>query len=259
MKITDLFFGGLGQRILLLLERIGGISVLFAKAFINIFIPPFNFKRIFSQMLIMGVQSVPVVLLTAIFTGMVLALQTTYQLAKFGVQSYIGGIVGLSMVRELGPVLTALMLAGRVGAAIAAEIGTMSVTEQIDALETLATNPIRYLVVPRLAAGMVMLPLLTAMADFIGIFGGYIVAIVTYNIPSHSYISGVQSIIVPSDILIGLLKTIIFGGIIAVVSSYFGFNTKGGAEGVGKSTTVSVVTASITILLADTLLTALFK
>lgn len=259
MKILDIIFGEIGKRILALLRTMGGISVLFSKSFLNIFIPPYNFKRIFGQMFVMGVQSIPVVLLTAIFTGMVLALQTTYQLAKFGAQSFIGGIVGLSMTRELGPVLTALMLAGRVGAAIAAEVGTMSVTEQIDALKTLATNPIRYLVVPRLVAGMLMLPLLTAIADFIGIFGGYIVAVATFSIPSHSYISGIQSMIVPSDILIGLFKTIIFGAIIATVSSYFGFRTKGGAEGVGKSTTISVVTASISILLADTLLTALFK
>lgn len=259
MRVLELTFGNIGKKLLDLLDTIGGISVLFGKAFINIFIPPFKFKRIFRQMLIMGVQSIPVILLTAVFTGMVLALQTTYQLAKFGAQSYIGGIVGLSMTRELGPVLTALMLAGRVGAAIAAEIGTMSVTEQIDALETLATNPIRYLVVPRVVAGMIMLPLLTSVADFIGMFGGYVVAIVTFNIPSHSYINGIQSMIIPADILIGLFKTVIFGAIIATVSSYFGFETRGGAEGVGKSTTVSVVTSSIMILLADVLLTALFK
>jgi len=259
MRLIELIFGTVGRRILNLLKVIGGISILFGNAFINIFIPPYNFKRIFKQMLIIGVQSLPVILLTAVFTGMVLALQTTYQLAKFGAQSFIGGIVGLSMTRELGPVLTALMLSGRVGAAIAAEIGTMTVTEQVDALQTLATNPVRYLVVPRLVAGMVMLPLLTSVADFIGMFGGYVVAVVTFNIPSHSYIDGIQSMIVPSDILIGLFKTVIFGGIIATVSSHFGFQTRGGAEGVGKSTTISVVTSSIMILLADTLLTALFK
>jgi len=248
----------MGHRLIKGLESAGGIAIMFWKAFYNIFLPPLETKRGFQQMVRVGVESVPVVLLTAIFTGMVLTLQTTYEIAKFGAQNYIGGVVGLSMTRELVPVLTGLMVAGRVGASIAAELGTMSVTEQIDALKTLATDPVRYLVTPRLVACLVMLPILAAIADTIGIICSYLLAVFHLNIAGSAYMSTLSMIVDSYDVLTGLSKTIIFGGIIASVSCYYGFNTQGGAEGVGRSTTTSVVTSCITILLADVLLTALF-
>jgi phospholipid/cholesterol/gamma-HCH transport system permease protein len=258
VEILIAWFEEIGKRTLKFLGDLGGIAIMFCKAFINIFIPPFGFRRTLKQMLVFGVESTPVVALTALFTGMVLTLQTTYEISKFGAQTYIGGVVGLSMTRELGPVLTSLMIAGRVGASIAAEIGTMRVTEQIDALETLAMNPIRYLVVPRFIAGISMLPLLNAMADFIGIGGGLMVATTTFGIPSRFYLRSLKDMVAPYDLFVGILKTIVFGAIIASVACYYGFKTRGGAEGVGRATTVAVVYSCIIILLADVLLTALF-
>lgn len=252
------WFEQLGRVILYLLDDIGATTVLFFRAVRAIFVRPFKFGRVLAQMVAIGVDSVPVVLLTAAFTGMVLALQATYQIAKFGAENYIGGIVGISMTRELGPVLTALMVSGRVGAAIAAEIGTMKVTEQIDALETLATSPVQYLVMPRILAAAVMLPVLTAVADFVGIAGGYAVSTTTLGINPHLYLEKTKQLVVVSDITVGLFKTVIFGIIIAAVGCNQGFKAHGGAEGVGRATTISVVTSCILILLADVYLTGLF-
>ncbi|UCH78193.1 MAG: ABC transporter permease [Candidatus Coatesbacteria bacterium] len=253
-----LWFERFGRVIIYLLNDIGGTTILFAKAVYYAFTPPFKLRRIVDQMVRIGVDSVPVVILTAVFTGMVLAMQATYQIAKFGADIYIGGIVGISMTRELGPVLTALMVSGRVGAAIAAEIGTMKVTEQIDALETLATNPVQYLVMPRVVAAAVMLPTLTAMADFVGIAGGYGVSTTLLGINPQAYIEKMNLLVHVSDLFIGLLKTVVFGIIIASVACNQGFKASGGAEGVGRATTVSVVTSCILILLSDVFLTGLF-
>ena len=241
-----------------MLEDIGSTTILLFKAAYYAFKRPFKPARIIEQMVRIGVDSVPVVMLTAVFTGMVLALQATYQIAKFGADIYIGGIVGISMTRELGPVLTGLMVSGRVGAAIAAEIGTMKVTEQVDALETLATNPIKYLVMPRVVAAFIMLPTLTALADFIGIAGGYAVSTTTLGINPSVYIEKMNQLVHVSDLFIGLLKTVVFGVIIATVACNQGFKARGGAEGVGRATTISVVTSCILILLSDVFLTALF-
>ncbi len=241
-----------------MLEDVGSTTILFFKAAYYAFKRPFKPARIIEQMVRIGVDSVPVVMLTAVFTGMVLALQATYQIAKFGADIYIGGIVGISMTRELGPVLTGLMVSGRVGAAIAAEIGTMKVTEQVDALETLATNPIKYLVMPRVVAAFIMLPTLTALADFIGIAGGYAVSTTTLGINPSVYIEKMNQLVHVSDLFIGLLKTVVFGVIIATVGCNQGFKARGGAEGVGRATTISVVTSCILILLSDVFLTALF-
>ncbi|MGQ9706132.1 MAG: MlaE family ABC transporter permease [bacterium] len=257
-RILIIWFEEIGKRTLRFLSDLGGIAIMFYKAFVNIFIPPFGFRRTIKQMLVFGVESTPVVALTALFTGMVLTLQTTYEISKFGAQIYIGGVVGLSMTRELGPVLTSLMIAGRVGASIAAEIGTMRVTEQIDALETLAMNPIRYLVVPRFISGISMLPLLNAMADFIGIGGGLMVYVYRYDIPSRFYLNSLKDMVAPYDLFVGIFKTVVFGAIIASVACYYGFRARGGAEGVGRATTIAVVYSCIIILLADVFLTALF-
>ncbi len=249
----------LGRTIISFTGETGRVLLLLTATFRQMLMPPLDLKNIIKQMHEVGVKSLAVVLVTGLFTGMVLALQATYQIAKFGADIYIGGIVGISMTRELGPVLTGLMVSGRVGAAIAAEIGTMQVTEQIDALETLATNPVKYLVVPRVIAAAAMMPVLTAVSDFVGILGGYFVSTTTLGIPGQIYIEKMAMLVTSQDIVVGLFKTIIFGMIIATVGCHQGFKTRGGAEGVGRATTISVVTSCILILLSDFCLTALFK
>jgi phospholipid/cholesterol/gamma-HCH transport system permease protein len=219
---------------------------------------PFEARETVEQMVSIGVNSVPVVLVTALFTGMVLALQTGYTLdSKLqGISQFLGGMVTLSMIRELGPVLTSLIVAGRVGSAMAAELGTMRVTEQIDALETLGTNPIRYLVVPRVIASLFMLPVLVLFADAVGVLGGFVIAQMRYGQSAGMYLENAQSMVVLGDLFSGLFKTAFFGVIIAMVSCYKGFNTTGGAEGVGRATTSAVVVSSMGILMADYMLTA---
>jgi len=241
-----------------LLYYTGGVVILFIETLFWVFIPPFRRKQLFDQMYKIGVNSLPIVFLIAFFTGMVLALQSAYQMQRINAQMYIASLVALSMTRELGPVLTALVVAGRVGAAITAEVGTMKVTEQIDALETLATNPVKYLVVPRFLALIFMLPLLTVYADFVGMLGGYIVGVFKLHIGSNMYMNMTTSPLDLKDLYTGLLKSVIFAVIIAIISCYEGFRTSGGAEGVGRSTTLSVVTSFVLIIAADCLFTALF-
>jgi len=221
------------MRVLAVQEYFG----LAAKAIRFIFARPFYFGDVIQQMDAIGVESLGIVLLTGFFTGMVLALQTSVQMAQFGATMYIGRLVTASMVRELGPVLAAILVAGRVGSGIAAQIGSMRVTEQIDALNTLGVDPIKKLVTPRLVAALVMMPVLTILSDTVGIAGGFVL----------HYI--------PSDFVQGLVKPFVFGGIIAVTGCYFGINTKGGTEGVGNATTRTVVVASVLILVVDYFLT----
>ena len=187
IKLDNLFLE-LGERFVAFVKYIGGVSLLFSQTVFWAFVPPLNVKRLYDQMNKIGVSSISIVFLTSLFTGMVLALQSAYQMQKISAQQYIASLVSLSMTRELGPVLTALVVAGRVGASIAAELGTMKVTEQVDALETLASNPIKYLVVPRFLAAVFMLPLLTIYADTVGILGGYIIGIGKLNIGSSMYL-----------------------------------------------------------------------
>ena len=210
------------------------------------------------QMNKIGVNSVPIVFLTSLFTGMVLALQSAYQMQKISATMYIASLVSLSMCRELGPVLTALVVAGRVGASITAELGTMKVTEQVDALETLATNPVKYLAVPRFVALFFMLPLLTIYADFIGILGGYLVGVGKLGITSSLYWRMTYDPLVLKDFFTGLIKSFAFAIIICIVACYQGLNSEGGAEGVGRATTLSVVSSFILIISADCFFTALF-
>ena len=237
---------------------IGGIALLFIKTVFLAFTPPLKVKQVLLQMQKTGVDSLPIVFLTSLFTGMVLALQSAYQMQRISAQIYIASLVALSVTRELGPVLTGLVVAGRVGAAITAELGTMKVTEQIDALETLATNPIKYLVVPRFLALLIMLPLLTLYADCIGIFGGYIVGVFKLHISPSIYMNMTTSPLQLKDVFTGLFKSGVFAVIICIIACYEGFRTHGGAEGVGRSTTMSVVTAFILIIAADCFFTALF-
>ncbi len=207
-------------------------------------------------MLRIGYYSLPVVGLTAFFTGGVLALQIYIGSDRYGAEAFVPQIVVLGITRELGPVIAGLMVAGRVAAAIAAEIGTMRVTEQIDALTTLSTNPIKYLVVPRLLASVLTMPILVAIADSIGVFGGYIVATQSLGFNGHVYLKNSLDFVTNEDISSGLIKAAVFGFIIAVMGCYNGFNSKGGAQGVGSATTNAVVSASILILAANYVLTS---
>lgn len=219
--------------------------------------PPYYFHQIFRQFLEIGYLSLPVVGLTALFTGMVLALQSYTGFSRFNAEGAIASVVVLSMTRELGPVLAGLMVAGRIGAAMAAEIGTMRVTEQIDALITLSTSPQKYLIAPRLLAGITMLPLLVVVADIIGVFGGYIVSVYRLGFNPASYLKQTLDFMEMGDVTSGLIKAAVFGFIIALMGCYHGFNSKGGAQGVGKATTYAVVSSSILILIANYLLTSL--
>ncbi|GBE03661.1 putative phospholipid ABC transporter permease protein MlaE [bacterium BMS3Abin09] len=239
---------------------IGKISILLYNVLRGIFKPPFEIKNTLRQMLEIGVNSLPVVLITAVFTGMVLALQSYTGFKRFGAEGLVGSIVALSMTRELGPVLTALIVTGRAGASMAAELGTMRVTEQIDALETLATNPVKYLIVPRFIAGTIMLPALVVVTDIIGILGGYFVTVVLLNAGSRTYMKATWDFLQAEDIYNGLIKAAFFGAAFTLISCYKGFYTKGGAEGVGRATTGAVVYSSMAILISDYFLSAwLFK
>ncbi len=219
--------------------------------------PPFYFRNLLKQMEQIGVNSVPVVLTTAISTGMVLALQSYTGFKRFGAQSLIGAVVSLSMTRELGPVLTGLMVAGRAGASMAAELGTMRVTEQIDALYTLATNPMKYLVVPRFLASTIMMFFLSALGMYIGVLGGYFVGVKVLGTNPVTYINQSINNTEVSDIWYGLIKSLVFGGVVGIIGCYKGFNTEGGAEGVGKATTGAVVVSCMLILILDYFLSAL--
>jgi phospholipid/cholesterol/gamma-HCH transport system permease protein len=231
-----------------------------------VFARPFYATDVVQQMDAIGVESLGIVMLTGFFTGMVLALQSSSSLSGFGATLYIGRLVSASMIRELGPVLAGLMVAGRVGSGIAAEIGSMRVTEQIDALNTLGTDPIKKLVTPRLIAALIMVPVLTVINDVVGIIGGDVIGVLIIGVPSSLYwhtvwqqiaTDGFALRFIPLDFIQGLVKPFLFGGIIAVTASYFGLSTTGGTEGVGQSTTRTVVTASITILVVDYVVTQL--
>jgi phospholipid/cholesterol/gamma-HCH transport system permease protein len=217
--------------------------------------PPYDFRELARQMVRVGVQSVPVVMLTAVFTGMVMALQTFSVLARFHAEAYVGSLVGLSMVRELAPVIGALMIAGRCGSSMGAELGSMRVTEQIDALQVLATDPIHYLIVPRVWATTITLPLLIVLADAIGIAGGYLVAVVYFGANPVTYVDNTFLYMDLDDLTSGLIKAAVFGLLISVVGCEKGFYTTGGAEGVGRSTTRAVVLGSVAVLVADFFLT----
>lgn len=250
----------LGRYIMSFAEELGRILLLLYSTLKQMVLLPFEIRNTFKQMLEVGIRSLPVVLITAIFTGMVFALQTFTGFKRFGAEALVGTVVALSMTRELGPVLTGLIVAGRAGAAMAAELGTMRVTEQIDALETLATNPIKYLVVPRFIAGIFMLPALTIVTDIIGIIGGYLITVGLFEVSSTLYWKRTWDYLEVSDIYNGLVKSGFFGASIAIISCYKGFYTRGGAEGVGKATTGAVVLSSMTILVSDYFLSAwLFK
>jgi len=234
-----------------IINSAGLMALMLVHAVMYTFVPPMKFRNLFKQMEFVGVQSMFVVVLTGAFTGMVLALQSYNALKRFGAESLVGPTVALSMARELGPVLTGLMVTGRAGSAMATELGTMRVTEQIDALVTMAVNPVKYLVVPRVLAGILMFPLLAIVTDFVGVIGGYFVGVQLLGINPGVYIGRTIDFVTVDDIFTGLYKSVVFGLISTLVACYNGFYTTGGAEGVGKAATNSVVTGSVMILISD--------
>jgi phospholipid/cholesterol/gamma-HCH transport system permease protein len=248
-------FGHKGQAIV---EYVGGLAEMTWQALKGCVTRPFYKDELVWQMDEIGVKSVSITGITALFTGMVLALQAAYSLAAFGGKFLIGRVVSLSLVRELGPVLTALMVGGRVGSGITAEIGSMTVTEQVDALRSMAISPVRRLVVPRLLATVIMMPVLTALADVLGILGGLFIAVVELQMTAQDFLSSVWNYLKISDIMSGLGKTFFFGLEIAAIGCYNGLQVKGGAASVGRATTQTVVLASICVLVSDFFLTKLF-
>jgi phospholipid/cholesterol/gamma-HCH transport system permease protein len=251
------FFEAIGRAVLRFLEDLGRFFTMLGRILVWAPRPPYDLPEWLRQMVRVGVASVPVVFLTTLFTGMVLALQTYNGFARFHAQNLVGSVVALSLMRELAPVLSALLVTGRVGSSMAAEIGSMRVTEQIDALEALATDPVQYLFVPRVLATILMMPLLVVMGDVVGIYGGYFVAVELLGANPVAYYDSTFEYLDLVDLTSGLIKAAVFGLILAVVACMKGYYTTGGAEGVGRSTTAAVVIASLSILFVDFFLTRL--
>lgn len=247
-----------GRVILGLLSSLGRFALFAGQAVALVVVPPFYPRLVLRQLVAIGYFSLPVVGLTAIFTGMVLALQTNVGFSRFNAEGFVSSVVVLSITRELGPVLAGLMVAGRVGAAIAAEIGTMRVTEQVDALVTLSTNPMKYLVVPRLIAGVLMLPILVLVADIIGVMGGTLVGVYRLDFNLETYLRQTWNVLQAIDVVSGLIKAAVFGFLIALFGCFYGYSSRGGAQGVGAATTNAVVSSSIAILVSNYLLTQAF-
>jgi len=257
------FLENIGSVVIKTAKHVSDVLALFFDTIFWLIVGPVKNKAakregIFTQMIFAGIGSLIITLFVALFTGIVIAMQSAYQLAKLGADIYVAPMVSVSIARELGPVLTALVVTGRVGAAITAELGTMKVTEQIEALETMALNPIRYLVIPRLIALLIMLPCLTIFADMMGILGGFLVGVFSLKIDPYRYITFSFHYMAWKDVWTGLIKSGVFAVIIALIGCYMGLKTKGGAEGVGKATTLSVVTSFILIILFDCILTGIF-
>jgi phospholipid/cholesterol/gamma-HCH transport system permease protein len=244
-KFND-FFAAIGEATLLTLQA---IWFLIKK-------PP-KFEHFFKQLSFIGSETLPVVLVTSFFSGGVIVVETYSTFHRFNAEYLLGAVVAISMARELGPVLTALMVVARVGSAMTAQIGTMKITEQIDALRVLAVNPVRYLISPRLLAAVMALPLLSIISDVVGIFGGWFVAVKIYGVNNYLFWQKMKDIVELYDFIGGLYKATVFGFLIAAVSCYFGFATKGGAEGVGRATTASVVTSAMLVLIVDYFLSAI--
>jgi phospholipid/cholesterol/gamma-HCH transport system permease protein len=250
-------------------KKIGALGIGFAAAFWryvafmaraahNMFLPPYYPTVLFRQVAEVGFYSLPVVALTALFAGMVLAVQSYSGFSQFSAEGAVATVVVVAIIRELGPVFAGLMVSGRIGATMAASIGTMQVTEQIDALKTLSTNPFKYIVAPRILAGALILPFLVLVADIVGIFGGFLVATSTLGFNPFIYIKNTYEAVKWADVWVGLVKASAFGTIVTSMGCYFGYYTRGGAEGVGKATTDAVVVSSILILVSNYMLTAIF-
>ncbi len=263
MNTVSETLGRIGTKIFDFLAYCARMARILWQALYWLFVGPFKgrgirWKSTIEQIVRMGVDSIPIVAVICFFVGLILAMQAADQLEQFGASIYIADLVGVSMTREMGPMLTAIIVTGRSGSAIAAEIGTMNVAEEIDALRTMGFNPIRFLVVPRLLALLVVVPCLTLIADFVGILGGVVIGVGTLQLPLHQYITQTADALAMKDLITGLTKSFFFGMIIAQVGCYQGFGVRGGAEGVGRSTTASVVTSIFLVIVADLIFTTLF-
>ncbi|UTW54097.1 ABC transporter permease [Kordiimonas sp. SCSIO 12610] len=247
----------IGRIFLSALAEVGRIATFTGQSLMSIITPPIYWRSILSQMWLIGYNSLPVVGLTALFTGAALAQQIFVGGSRFNAESVVPGVVVIAIVRELGPVLGGLMVAGRVSSAMAAELGTMRVTEQIDALVTLSTDPFKYLIAPRLLAATITLPVLVLVANIIGVLGGYIIGTGRLGLNASTYLQVTSDFLEQSDVISSMVKAGVFGFIIALMGSYHGYNSRGGAQGVGKATTNAVVSAFITILLANLIITVI--
>jgi len=248
----------IGRTVIRVFEDVGGFFSMMGRVAFWAVRPPYDVPELLRQMVRVGFDSIPVVLVTTLFTGMVLALQTFNGFARFHAENLVGSVVALSLTRELSPVLTALMVTGRVGSAMAAELGTMRVTEQIDALTSLATEPVQYLIVPRVTASILMMPLLVILGDVVGIYGGYFVAVQLLGANPVAYLdNSFQYLHVSDDVVSGIIKAAVFGLVFSLIACVRGYTTTGGAEGVGRSTTRAVVSGSLTVLVVDFFLTKL--
>ncbi len=256
-------FGRQGRKLALFFVHISRMTTLVSQALYWIFVAPFRGKKLrwgatFVQMVRIGVDSVPIVGIIAFSVGLIIAMQAAYQLKRFGALIYVADLVSVSICRELGPLITAIIISGRSGSAIAAEIGTMKVSEEIDALKTMALNPVGFLVAPRMVAMMIVVPCLTILADFVGIGGGFVLAVTSLKLSFVAYFNETVAALFAKDFITGLVKSFFFAIIIAQVGAYQGFNVQGGAEGVGKSTTTAVVVSIFLVIMADLVFTMLF-
>ena len=248
----------LGRWVLNWVQEAGSMMLFLLQGLALAFVPPFRPRRFLQEMNLIGVKSTLIIILTGAFTGMVLGLQGYYTLRKYGSEGALGAAVALSLIREMGPVLTAIMVSARAGSAVTAEVGIMRITEQLDALDTMAVNPMQYVVMPKLLAGLVAVPLLTAMFDVVGILGGYLVGVILLGVSSGSYFSGMVQSVVSLDINGGIVKSLVFGLTIILVASYKGYYTEHGAEGVSRATNQTVVLSAVLVLAWDYILTSFF-
>ncbi len=253
-----IFIRPLGRWVLNWVQEAGAMLLFLLQGLALAFVPPFRPRRLLQEINLIGVKSTLIVLLTAAFTGMVLALQGYYTLRKYGSEGALGSAVALSLIREMGPVLTALMVSARAGSAVTAEIGIMRITEQLDALDTMAVNPMQYVVMPKLVAGLITLPLLTAIFDVVGILGGYLVGVLLLGVSSGVYFSGMVESVTAIDVNGGIVKSLVFGLVIILVACYKGYFTGHGAEGVSRATNQTVVLSAILVLAWDYVLTSFF-
>ena len=252
------FIRYLGDWTLELVREAGAMQLFLLEAMALAFVPPFRPRRLLQEIQSIGVRSILIILLTAAFTGMVLGLQGYYTLKRYGSTGALGSVVALSLIREMGPVLTGIMVSARAGSAVTAEIGIMRITEQLDALDTMAINPMQYVVMPKLLAGLIAVPLLTSIFDVTGILGAYLVGVVLLGVSSGAYFSSMVQSVVPLDINGGVVKSLVFGLTIILVACYNGYNTKHGAEGVSRATNQTVVLSAVLVLAWDYILTSFF-
>lgn len=258
LRAMTKLFRHFGRLSLSVVQQAGGMTLFLLEGLGLALVPPLRFRRLLQELYFIGVRSIPIILLTAAFTGMVLALQGYYTLRQYGSEGALGSAVALSLIREMGPVLTGIMVSARAGSAVTAEIGIMRISEQLDALDTMAVNPMQYVVMPKLLAGLIAVPLLTAMFDVMGILGGYLVGVVLLGVSSGAYFSGMIQSVVPLDINGGIVKSLVFGLTVILVACYKGYHTEHGAEGVSKATNQTVVLSAVLVLGWDYLLTSFF-